>query len=81
LTEIFSKTSGSPWPPLATAPDNYHLPFFFLKFFLGVNDLVLLSDWEVLLLVMLSFKRVLAALAIGTLLVYKIAEEPARIFY
>jgi hypothetical protein len=40
-----------------------------------------LSDWKVLLLVTLSFKRVLAALAIGTFLVYQIAKEPARIFY
>ena len=43
------------------------------------NDLVLLLEWKVLLLVMLSFKSVLAALGIGILLVHKIAEELARI--
>jgi hypothetical protein len=30
LIEMFLKISGSPWPPLATAPDNHHLPFLFL---------------------------------------------------
>jgi hypothetical protein len=60
LIEMFLKISRSPWPPLAMAPDNHHLSFLFLLNFFFVNDLVLLSDWKVLLLVTLSFKRVLA---------------------
>jgi hypothetical protein len=55
--------------------------FFLLKkqksLFVFVHNL---SEWKVLLLVLLSFKRVLAAKAIGTIIVYKISEDLARIF-
>jgi hypothetical protein len=44
-------------------------------------DLVLLLEWKVLVLVTLSFKRVVAVLGIGILLVHTIAEELARILY
>ena len=65
-----------PWP-LTTTTCLFFLHKKQKSLFVFVNNL---SEWKVLLLVSLSFKRVLAAKAIGTILVYKISEDPARIF-